>query len=112
MATTIGTLKYRMAQVKNPQKPSEAQKWYARAVQDRTVAFEDFVTHTGRAQLALLARRHPRRTHRHARLPAGIGAGRKVGTPGRTGSVLPRAFRDGAQRNARTGTPHSWTAFT
>ena len=45
MATTIGTLKYRMAQVKNPQKPSEAQKWYARAVQDRTVAFEDFVTH-------------------------------------------------------------------
>ncbi len=45
MATTTGTLKYRLAQVKNPQKPSEAQKWYARAVQDRTVEFEDFVTH-------------------------------------------------------------------
>ena len=45
MATTTGTLKYRLAQVKNPQKPAEAQKWYARAVQDRTVGFEDFVTH-------------------------------------------------------------------
>ena len=45
MATTIGTLKYRLMQMKNPQTPDGPKKWYARAVQDRTVEFEDFVTH-------------------------------------------------------------------
>ena len=43
--STIGTLKYRRYAAKQPQKPQEAAKWYARAVQDRTVEFEDFVTH-------------------------------------------------------------------
>lgn len=44
MATSIGTLKYRRYQ--NKIKNSDFYlKWYARAVQDRTVDFEDFVTH-------------------------------------------------------------------
>ena len=43
--TAIGTLKYRRYAAKSPQKPDDPAKWYARAVQDRTVEFEDFVTH-------------------------------------------------------------------
>ena len=43
--STIGTLKYRRYAAKSPQDPDGAAKWYARAVQDRTVEFEDFVTH-------------------------------------------------------------------
>ena len=43
--STIGTLKYRRYQAKSPQDPDAPAKWYARAVQDRTVEFEDFVTH-------------------------------------------------------------------
>ena len=43
--STIGTLKYRRYQAKSPQNPDAPAKWYARAVQDRTVEFEDFVTH-------------------------------------------------------------------
>lgn len=45
MATTIGTLKYRLTQIKKTRDPDVQQKWYARAVQDRTAEFEDFVTH-------------------------------------------------------------------
>lgn len=44
MATTIGTLKYRLIQMKKTHNPDASKKWYARAVQDRTVEFEDFVT--------------------------------------------------------------------
>ncbi|MBM6736115.1 DNA-binding protein, partial [Mediterranea massiliensis] len=40
--STIGTLKYRRYQAKSPQNPDAPAKWYARAVQDRTVEFEDF----------------------------------------------------------------------
>lgn len=43
--STIGTLKYRLSQIKNPIDEFATPKWYARAVQDRTVEFEDFVTH-------------------------------------------------------------------
>ena len=45
--STIGTLKYRRYAAKSPQDPDAPAKWYARAVQDRTVTveFEDFVTH-------------------------------------------------------------------
>ena len=43
--STIGTLKYRRYAAKSPQDPDGVSKWYARAVQDRTVEFEDFVTH-------------------------------------------------------------------
>lgn len=42
---TIGTLKYRLYQVANPTNPDAPKKWYGRTVQDRTVDFEDFVTH-------------------------------------------------------------------
>ncbi len=44
MATT-GTLKFKLVQVKNPREPDAPRKWYARAVQDRTVEFDDFVSH-------------------------------------------------------------------
>ena len=44
--STIGTLKYRRYAAKSPQDPDAPAKWYARAVQDRTVEFEDFVTHS------------------------------------------------------------------
>ena len=37
----IGTLKYRRYAAKSPQDPDGAAKWYARAVQDRTVEFEE-----------------------------------------------------------------------
>ena len=43
--STIGILKYRRYAAKSPQDPDAPAKWYARAVQDRTVEFEDFVTH-------------------------------------------------------------------
>ena len=47
--STIGTLKYRRYAAKSPQDPDGAApqdpdgaaKWYARAVQDRTVEFEE-----------------------------------------------------------------------
>ena len=47
--STIGTLKYRRYAAKSPQDPDAPAKWYARAVQDRTVEFEDFVTHIGKS---------------------------------------------------------------
>ena len=40
-----GILKYRMVTRMNPQNKSEQPKWYAKAVQDRTIDFEDLVTH-------------------------------------------------------------------
>ena len=40
-----GILKYRMVTRMNPQNKSEQPKWYAKAVQDRTIEFEDLVTH-------------------------------------------------------------------
>ena len=43
--STIGILKYRLTQIKKPGDEFSEPKWYARAVQDRTVEFEDFVTH-------------------------------------------------------------------
>ena len=43
MAT--GILKYRKYQKVNAQNPTDEPKWYARAVQDRTVDFEGLVTH-------------------------------------------------------------------
>jgi len=39
-----GTLKYRLYQNTNEKSPFKG-KWYARAVQDRTMEFEDFVQH-------------------------------------------------------------------
>lgn len=45
MATTTGVLKYRIIEMKNPSDPEGPTQWHARAVQDRTVDFEDFVTH-------------------------------------------------------------------
>ena len=39
--STIGTLKYRRHAAKSPQDPDGAAKWYVRAVQDRTVEFEE-----------------------------------------------------------------------
>lgn len=45
MATTNGVLKYRLVEMKDPIDAEASKKWYARAVQDRTVDFEDFVTH-------------------------------------------------------------------
>ena len=39
-----GTLKYRLYQ-NNNEKSATKGKWYARAVQDRTMEFEDFVQH-------------------------------------------------------------------
>ncbi|MDO4159275.1 MAG: DNA-binding protein [Prevotellaceae bacterium] len=44
MATTTGTLKFRKYQNTNAQS-SFAGKWYAKAVQDRSVSFEEFITH-------------------------------------------------------------------
>ncbi|WP_298074657.1 hypothetical protein [uncultured Bacteroides sp.] len=41
--STIGTLKYRRYAAKQPQKPQEAAKWYARAVQDRRSVFHNIV---------------------------------------------------------------------
>ena len=41
---TIGTLKYKLYQ-DNRKNSTNKGKWYARAVQDRTVDFEAFVTH-------------------------------------------------------------------
>ena len=43
MAT--GILKYKLVTRINPQNKSEQPKWYAKAVQDRTVGFEGLVTH-------------------------------------------------------------------
>ena len=40
-----GILKYKMVTRINPQNKSEHPKWYAKAVQDRTIDFEDLVTH-------------------------------------------------------------------
>lgn len=111
MATTIGTLKYCLAQVKNSQKPSEAQKWYARAVQDRTVAFEDFVTHMTEYNFPYS------RGVIHGVLIDKLACLQELVLDGKSVSwanwvCSPWAFRDGVRRNARTGTPHSWTAFT
>ena len=40
-----GILKYKMVTRLNPQNKSEQPKWYAKSVQDRTISFEDLVTH-------------------------------------------------------------------
>ena len=40
-----GILKYKMVTRRHPQNPSEQPKWYAKAVQDRTIDFEGLVTH-------------------------------------------------------------------
>lgn len=45
MATSTGVLKYRIVEMKNHLDPEAPTKWYARAVPDRTVEFEDFVSH-------------------------------------------------------------------
>ena len=45
MAT--GILKYKMVERINPQNKEEDPKWYAKAVQDRTVDFEALCTHKG-----------------------------------------------------------------
>ena len=46
MATTSkGTIKYKIISRKNPQEPDGAPQYYAKAVQDRTMEFEDFVSH-------------------------------------------------------------------
>ncbi len=42
---TKGTLKYRIYPMKDSRKPDEDAKFYARAVQDRTVDFEALVSH-------------------------------------------------------------------
>ena len=46
MATTSkGTIKYKIIARKNPQEPDGAPTYYAKAVQDRSMDFEDFVSH-------------------------------------------------------------------
>ena len=46
MATTSkGTIKYKIISRKNPQEPDGAPQYYAKAVQDRSMDFEDFVSH-------------------------------------------------------------------
>ena len=40
-----GILKYKMVTRRHPQNKSEQPKWYAKAVQDRTIDFEGLVTH-------------------------------------------------------------------
>ena len=40
-----GILKYKMVPRRHPQNKNEQPKWYAKAVQDRTIDFEDLVTH-------------------------------------------------------------------
>ena len=67
--TTTGTLKFRKYQEKRAGDFKD--KWYG-------------------AQLALLARRHPRCIDRHALLLAGTGTRRQVGTSGRAGAILHR----------------------
>ena len=42
---TKGILKYRITEKKHPMRPDDPGKFYAHAVHDRTVDFEDFVTH-------------------------------------------------------------------
>ena len=42
---TKGILKYKMVPRRHPQNKNEQPKWYAKAVQDRTIDFEDLVTH-------------------------------------------------------------------
>lgn len=41
----MGTLKYRLVQNQNEHQPEAYKKWYIRAVQDRTLSFDDFVQH-------------------------------------------------------------------
>ena len=41
----IGIIKYRMVQRINPQNKGEQPKWYGKAVQDRTIEFDDLVAH-------------------------------------------------------------------
>ena len=41
----IGTLKYRLVQNNNEHQPTAYKKWYIRAVQDRTLEFDEFVQH-------------------------------------------------------------------
>ena len=41
----IGTLKYRLVQNQNEHQPEAYKKWYIRAVQDRTLTFDEFVQH-------------------------------------------------------------------
>jgi predicted histone-like DNA-binding protein len=41
----MGTLKYRLVQNQNEHQPEAYKKWYIRAVQDRTLTFDDFVQH-------------------------------------------------------------------
>ena len=65
---TIGTLKYRLYQASNPMNTHADRKWYARAVQDRTVDFESFVTH-----IPLLSRRNSWRADGYVGLLAGTG---------------------------------------
>lgn len=45
MRTSKGTIKYKIISRKNPQEPDGAPTYYAKAVQDRTMEFEDFVSH-------------------------------------------------------------------
>ena len=40
-----GILKYKMVTRRHPQNKEEQPKWYAKSVQDRTIDFEDLVTH-------------------------------------------------------------------
>ena len=40
-----GILKYKMVTRRHPQNKDEEPKWYAKSVQDRTIDFEDLVTH-------------------------------------------------------------------
>ena len=66
--STIGTLKYRRYQAKSPQNPDAPAKWYARAVQDRTVEFEDFVNRNIKVQtLSGQVASGPRRTRQVVR---------------------------------------------
>ena len=67
-----GTLKYRKVQrtVQTGENAGKAM-WYATAVQDRTMSFDDFVSHIAAHKLPLLARHRAGRTQRHPRLPEG-----------------------------------------
>lgn len=45
MGTSVGTIKYKVVARKSPSEPDAALTYYAKAVQDRMVEFEDFVSH-------------------------------------------------------------------
>ena len=78
----MGTLKYRLVQNQNEHQPEAYKKWYIRAVQDRTLTFDDFVQHMADHNSPYSRGVIHGVAHRHARLSAGADPRRQVGAPG------------------------------